>query len=1092
MTASETHAELPARGGDLEAAGFAVLRTPLLPFDVLAGWSAGLEAPGAGDDPAELAAALERDRERLRERLEAVVARPEVSEALFLASPSLFRGLRRWRRKPEGRKGRRAEEALVRYLIRMTSRPTPFGLFSGCSLAAVGECGEGSRLRLGPRSEYGRRSRLDMDYLFRLQEDLGRDRELRRALSYRPNSSLYRAAGRLRYAEARVEGRRRAYHLVAVDPDPYLELVLRRARGGATVAALTRVLVEADPEGEIGVGEAEGFVHELIDSQLLESDLALVLTGGDALTALLGELRRAGAPGTVVEGLEAVAAALPDLDRAGVGGNGPQRYRQLAATLEELPTEVELPRLFQVDMTKPAPDAAVGAEVVDELRRGLGLLACLGSRSPDDEMLDRFRRAFVDRYGEDRAVPLVEALDEESGVGFEAERSRDVSPLLEGLEFPAREGEPEVPWGAVEQRLTTLLGRTLERGRTELELEESDLTEVAPQEAAPMSDGLEVMATLAAPSPEALEQGDFRILLRGAFGPSAARLTTRFCHAHPELEQHVLHVVEAEEELAPDAVFAEVVHLPEGRIGNIVSRPLLRGREIPLLGRSGAPPERRIPVTDLLVQVSGGTILLRSAKDGRRILPRLTTAHNFLARGLGIYRFLGALQMQGVRSALTWRWGPLEAFPFLPRVTCGRLVLARARWLLEGDEIAALDRDDDAERYAAVQAWRRRRRVPRWVVLPDGDHELTVDLHNPLAIDAFLALVRDRPRAPVTEMFPAPDELVAEGPEGRFSHEILVPLLRRREPARTELPPLTAPAVRRSFPPGSEWLYARLFTGTATADRVLGQLAGAVVRPALESGAAERWFYLRYGDPDWHLRLRLHGDPGRLCGEVLPALEDAAAPLLADGQVWKLELGTYEREVERYGGGAGIGPAERVFHADSDAAVEILGMLGGEDAADVRWRLALAGLHRLLADFGLEGEAAEAVLERMQTACAREHDADLDLKKQMSDRLRREGEALERLLGAGDDPSHPFAPALEALRRRSDALAPALAELRAAAEAGRLDLSLPQLFPSFAHMSMNRFLRSNNRAQELVIYDFLLRLTHSRRMRARAMARSGA
>lgn len=1083
MNDTATHGDL-LPDHDLAAAGFAVLRTPLLPFDDLAAWGADLEAPGTGDDPAELAAALERDRSRLRRRLQELVERPEVGEALFLASPSLFRALGRWRRNPDDRSGRRAEEALVRYLVRMTTRPTPFGLFAGCSVIGVGER---TRLSLGPRSGYGRRSRLDMDYLFRLQEELGRDRELRRSLLYRPNSSLYRAAGRLRYAEARTEGRRRSYHLVAVDPDPYLDRVLERARGAAGVAELTEALVDADPEGEVSPGEAEEFVHELIDSQLLVSNLELVLTGGETLEALVAELRRAGAA-SVAGLLERVGSALRELDAAGMG-HAPGAYRDLGDELESLPTDVRLPRLFQVDMTKPAPGATVGADVVAELQRGVAVLSCLHAPTPGDDDLARFRRAFVERYGSGRAVALAEALDEESGVGFGADRRADASPLLEGLDFPRREPLPEVPWGPVQQRLAVLLGGALERGDRELVLEEGDVADLAATDAPPLCDGMEVMATVAARSRRALEDGDFRVLLHGAAGPSAARLLTRFCHADAELEERVREVLEAEAELAPDATFAEVVHLPEGRIGNIVSRPVLRRAEIPFLGRSGAPPERRVPVTDLTVEVTGDAIVLRSARTGRRIVPRLTTAHNFAARGLGLYRFLGALQAQGTRAGVSWHWGPLEAVPFLPRVSFGRLVLCRARWNLAGAELAALERDDDAGRHAAVRELRRRRHLPRRVVLADGDNELLVDLENPLSLDAFLAEVRDRPRVAVTEVFPALDELAARGPEGSFTHELLVPFLRRREPTRAGVRPVAPAGVRRSFPPGSEWLYARLFTGTATADRVLAELAHRLVRPALASGAVDRWFFLRYGDPAWHLRLRLHGDPHRICVEVLPALERATAPLLADGRVWRVELGTYERELERYGGGAGIGPAERLFHADSEAVVEILDLLEGDAAADARWRLALVGLDRLLADFGFEGEAAEALLEGMQAGYAREHRAGADLKKQMSDRLRRESDSLERLLDAGDDPSHPFAPALAAWRRRSEALAPVVAELESGVEAGRVDLPLEALFPSFAHMSVNRLLRSNQRAQELVIYDFLHRLTRSRRLRARARAR---
>ena len=46
--------------------------------------------------------------------------------------------------------------------------------------------------------------------------------------------------------------------------------------------------------------------------------------------------------------------------------------------------------------------------------------------------------------------------------------------------------------------------------------------------------------------------------------------------------------------------------------------------------------------------------------------------------------------------------------------------------------------------------------------------------------------------------------------------------------------------------------------------------------------------------------------------------------LLEDGQLWRLQLDTYEREVERYGGPEGMVLAERLFQADSEAVLEIV------------------------------------------------------------------------------------------------------------------------------------------------------------------------
>src|SRR5262249_30605268 len=153
-----------------------------------------------------------------------------------------------------------------------------------------------------------------------------------------------------------------------------------------------------------------------------------------------------------------------------------------------------------------------------------------------------------------------------------------------------------------------------------------------------------------------------------------------FCHADPELLANVSAHLREEEALDPQAIFAEVVHLPEGRLGNILRRPVLRRCEISYLGRSGAPADQQLPVADLTLRLAGDRFVLRSRRLGRRIVPRLTSAHNFAWRSLNLYRFLCLLQSQGRLPGSTWDWGALAALPFLPRVTHGRLVFARATW----------------------------------------------------------------------------------------------------------------------------------------------------------------------------------------------------------------------------------------------------------------------------------------------------------------------------------------------------------------------------------------------------------------------------
>jgi lantibiotic biosynthesis protein len=1057
--------------------GFFVLRTPLLPFEEMAAWGEGLEAVGALGEPQGLEAALERDRARLRARLLAAVTRPEVRDAIFVASPSVDEALEVWQKDPDSRQGRKLEPAVAAYFSRAAARATPFGLFAGIT---TGTIDAQTRLHLKAREWYRRHSRLDMDYLWALADAVERDPQLRKLFVYEPNSSLYETAGRLRLAEARLTAAGRSYHLVAVDKSPYLTAVLKRARGGTTPEAAAEVLVD----DEITQAEAEEYVAELVDNQLLVSDARPVVTGDEPVHGLVATLRAHEETARLAERLDEARAALEAIDAAGLGAS-PDRYRAVASILADLPAQPDLSRLVQVDLVKPAQEATLGSRVVSEITRGVTILHQLAPpQGPGG--LARFREEFSKRY-ETREIPLVEALDEEIGIGFERSNSplAEAAPLLAGLPFRAGD-QGAMPWTGRDALLLGKLAHALAEGAGEIALEASDLEALASQQHRPLPDAFYVVATVAAESDRAIAQGAFRVLLQGVDGPPGALMLGRFCHADQTLHEFVRGHLQAEEARRPEQLFAEIVHLPDGRTGNILCRPVLREYEIPYLGRSGAPADRQIPVTDLLVSVRNDQIVLCSRRLGREVVPRLTTAHDEDWRNLGVYRFLCALQRQDVVSELTWDWGPLREAPFLPRVVSGRLVLSRARWNLTEAELRGLGQTRGADQFAAVQAWRAERRLPRYVALADRDHQLVIDLDNVLSVAALAHQLRGRRQAVLVEMFPDPDALCVTGPEGRFVHELVVPFV-QAAPPRPEpdiaAPQVTGSLVRRRFPPGSEWLYAKLYTGTGTADQLLNHVVGPLVRSSLASGAADAWFFIRYADPDWHLRLRLHGEPGRLHAEVLPGLEAAATPLLETGQLWRMQLDTYEREVERYGGDRGIELAEQLFAADSEAVLTILGSLSGDAGLDQRWRLAMAGIDLLFEDLGLTLEEKRSVARRARESFGREFGIDGNFRGRVSERYRAERARLEALLDPGQAPPAPLAAGLEALRRRSLQLAPVTAELRQLSQAGRLSATLADIARSFAHMHVNRLLRSAQRAQELVLYELLDRAYSSRARR---------
>jgi hypothetical protein len=162
-----------APGAKYRSAGFFVLRTPLLPLSVVRRLSE-VASPGPDGGPHPGEAALARVQARLRDELRVLAGRREVEEAIYVASPALHDAVLRWRDSPDAPPNRKIEPALAKYILRMSTRSTPFGLFAG---TAPGQVDTRTDLRVSEPASWKRFARIDSALVEKLVDGLARSRD---------------------------------------------------------------------------------------------------------------------------------------------------------------------------------------------------------------------------------------------------------------------------------------------------------------------------------------------------------------------------------------------------------------------------------------------------------------------------------------------------------------------------------------------------------------------------------------------------------------------------------------------------------------------------------------------------------------------------------------------------------------------------------------------------------------------------------------------------------------------------------------------------------------------------------------------------
>ena len=701
----------------------------------------------------------------LDELLREYYSMPLVSDALFLASPLLHQITEGWL-KEEDAKLKNPDKfklSLLKYLIRMSSRSTPFGLFAGI---CTGYFSPEQEIEMSSPAKHTLHVRPDMQFLCTMAAKIVNEHVVRDKIQYYPNSSISRIGNEYRYIEYYTdEDGIRKYQLQSTAINPEIEKVIIKAVSASNIGGMAGAIVT----GDISTIDATEYVNTLINNQVLVSALEPRVSGTPYMEELLAQLSSLGISSEGIKDLEKINIIIGRLND-GDTADRISAYNSIIDIAKKSGVNSTDGFFIQADLRMSFENNTLSNGIKRDLMSALRMLM-KHSRSRNHSLLDNFRDAFLRRY-EMREIPLSIALDAEAGPGYLTEdRNANASPLLEGIILPLGSMKTmDISWDPIDRMLYRKLQDALISGDEEIEITDSDISVLEmPDKPLPLS--FSIMAKIHGQWEK--DPDKQLIQLESVGGSSAVNLAGRFCYLDDDLSDTIKEITGIEQELMGDVIIAEIVHLPQQRTGNILMRSVLREYEIPYLARPAVETEYTIPISDLMVSVRHDKVMLRSKRLDKYILPRLSNAHNYAMGALPIYRFLCDLQTQGLNAAPGFSWGALENDSiYLPRVVYRNIILQPATWNLHKKEIKSIaDAKSNGDLLNAVNKLRAKYKIPGKVILAAGDNELWIDLENIYCLRLLQNEIKNMQEATLREYLFQPDKCIVRANEEPFAHE---------------------------------------------------------------------------------------------------------------------------------------------------------------------------------------------------------------------------------------------------------------------------------------------------------------------------------
>lgn len=269
---------------------------------------------------------------------------------------------------------------------------------------------------------------------------------------------------------------------------------------------------------------------------------------------------------------------------------------------------------------------------------------------------------------------------------------------------------------------------------------------------------------------------------------------------------------------------------------------------------------------------------------------------------------------------------------------------------------------------------------------------------------------------------------------------------------------------------GGEWIYYKIYLGSKHADNILKTKIYDLTRRLINTNIIDKWFFIRFNDPNFHIRIRFkltnHSNILTVISEMFEILD----PFIKDFSIWKVQLDTYNREVERYGFKTML-LSENLFFYDSIMVLEFLNQFNDEN---LKWLFALKAIDNFLDIFEYSIKEKLSLIQFLSTAFKKEYEESQIFNTSLNNKYRLLKNDIRSFMDSDENISIK-----KILETKNEMIYTRYPNFKKNLE-NILEIDLNDFLSSHIHMTMNRIFCSKNREHEMICYDFLSRYYKSK------------